>query len=187
MKTELTGEDFIRYQFYVKRFLDNYNKELCSGLKRAGFVPRHYSNFVYAIGKKEDKIISLGKKCRRISYGNIMDFYELFPYEVEERDLASSESKVERTLERICDKELVEFAFENNLSFNIWTREKFALAEDDSIFMPIKAVTDCSNGYIIQRVSSLIKPKMSVAEKIKSFFGKHSTETASIEPYFHLD
>lgn len=183
----LDEKDFIEYQLFVKKFFHSYNHELQFGLKKSGYISKYDQSFVYLIGKQDKKIISLSNKCKKISYGNIMDFYELFPYETENRDMEESESKLEIILKKICKQELIDFAFDKELSLNICGQEKFELIEKDSIFIPMKAMIYSSTDEIIQKISNMIVPKRNITDKIKDFLKETSDNMSSVEPYFHFD
>lgn len=174
----LDGKDFISYQLFVKKFLADYNQKLCSGLRNLGYLTNYEGNFIYLIGKKKEKVISLPLKCKKISYGNIMD-YDLFPYEREKRNTAEAKSKLEKIIDKICDEEIAEFAFQNGLSLNLWSDERFKLIDNDSIFIPIKAVLNYNCEDIIQKISLAVNPKKSLISKAKDLFKEYPENVAS--------
>lgn len=176
MRTELADEDFIKYQLFVKRFVNNYNNRLRSGLNKIGYISKYCQDFVYLMGKKNNGLISLPSSCKKISYGNIMDFYELFPYEIEKRNIPESESKLEAIVDKFCTQELVDFAFNKEISLNAWENKKFGLAEINSVLIPIKAIIYSPNEEIIQKVLSTIDPPLSIFDKIKHYLKKDSEE-----------
>lgn len=178
----LGEKDFIGYQLFVRNFFNNYNNELQSGLKKQGYISRCEQGFVYLIGKKDKKIISLSDRCKKISYGNVMDFYELFPYEIEKRNIELSTSKLEIILEKICKQEFISLAFDKGLSLNICGQKKFVRPGTDSVFIPMRAIIDYNTNEIIQRISKIIEPEKNISDRINNFLRKTAN---TVEYYFH--
>ena len=152
----LGEKDFIGYQLFVRNFFNNYNNELQSGLKKQGYISKCEQGFVYLIGKQDKKIISLADRCKKISYGNVMDFYELFPDCIEKRNIELSKSKLETIIEKMCKQKFIDFAFDKGLSLNICGKKKFVMPEKDSVFIPMKAMIDYNTNEIIQKISKII-------------------------------
>ena len=170
----IDDENFLEYQLFTKKYQDYYNQKLCSALEKNGYITKYQEKFTFILGKREgDIIIFLPNAGRKISYGNVLQFYDLLPFEgvmLEKDKQEKTESCLEFIAEKLSEPDVVDVAFKNGISLNVYGNV-MRFQERDSLYIPLIA-TKYMTKDLVSEIKRVIKnrDKKSLKERIKNYF-----------------